>query len=26
VKKDAIETARLIKFKKIARPEKLRGA
>jgi ribosome biogenesis GTPase A len=26
IKKDAIETARLIKFKKIARPEKLRGA
>ena len=26
VKKDAIEIARLIKFKKIARPEKLRGA
>ena len=26
VKKDAIEMARLIKFKKIARPEKLRGA
>ena len=26
VKKDAIELARLIKFKKIARPEKLRGA
>ena len=26
VKKDAIEMARLIKIKKIARPEKLRGA